>query len=599
MKKALLPFCITVLLSITVNAQNTFPANGAVGIGTTTPNASSLLEIKSTTKGILVPRMTMAQRNAISLPAMGLLIYQTNNTPGFYYYNGTAWTAITTKTGWSLTGNSGTTSANYLGTSDNKNFVLKTNNKARVTIDNLGNVGIGTSAPTSLLEVHNGALTVSNSSSSATLAISANTDVSGNSNQVVYQDKGVSKWALGGSNIGSGGVNDFSLYNYNLGSNVLTVSAGSNNIGIGTTTPTNKLHVSAGSSGAPGYPYAPLVVESSSHSYINLLAPDAYETGILFGKPQGNTSGGIIYNNSGNVNGLQFRTNGNVTQMVLTSEGHLGIGTTDPGAYPLQIRGVRGLNLQASSGAHWELQTNAGNGSLSLYSGGELLGAFDPNSGAYTSISDETLKTNIKPMGKMLEKIKQLKPCTYQFKNAVNKQINNGFIAQDVLKIFPDLVMYTQPNTSGKDGIYSLNYSGFSVIAIKGIQELTPLIQEQAGDIASLENRISKLEASLESLTAGGSTNAAIMVTGGALQQNTPNPFTGYTNIGYNLPDKFNYARVAIKDNNGKVLKTINISGTKKGILKINAANLSAGVYQYSLYIDERLIDTKQMMVTK
>ncbi len=76
---------------------NTFPSTGAAGIGTKTPDASSLLEIKSTTKGLLISRVTLTQRNAIVTPATGLLIYQTNNTPGFYYYSGTAWAAVSPK----------------------------------------------------------------------------------------------------------------------------------------------------------------------------------------------------------------------------------------------------------------------------------------------------------------------------------------------------------------------------------------------------------------------------------------------------------------------------------------------------------------------
>ncbi len=68
-----------------------------VGIGTTTPAATSLLDVTSTTKGFLVPRMTTTQKDAISSPATGLLIYQTDGTAGFYYYTGSAWILITTE----------------------------------------------------------------------------------------------------------------------------------------------------------------------------------------------------------------------------------------------------------------------------------------------------------------------------------------------------------------------------------------------------------------------------------------------------------------------------------------------------------------------
>ena len=65
-----------------------------VGINTNTPDASSALEIESTTAGILIPRMTETQRDAIVSPASGLMIYQTNQEFGFYFYNGTLWTKI-------------------------------------------------------------------------------------------------------------------------------------------------------------------------------------------------------------------------------------------------------------------------------------------------------------------------------------------------------------------------------------------------------------------------------------------------------------------------------------------------------------------------
>jgi len=65
-----------------------------VGINTITPDASSALDIESTTGGILIPRLSEFQRDAIALPAAGLMIYQTDKNPGFYFYNGTSWTKI-------------------------------------------------------------------------------------------------------------------------------------------------------------------------------------------------------------------------------------------------------------------------------------------------------------------------------------------------------------------------------------------------------------------------------------------------------------------------------------------------------------------------
>lgn len=67
-----------------------------VGINTdsSNPDGSAMLDLKSANKGMLVPRVTKTQRNAIGSPATGLVIYQTDNTPGFYYYSGTTWVSL-------------------------------------------------------------------------------------------------------------------------------------------------------------------------------------------------------------------------------------------------------------------------------------------------------------------------------------------------------------------------------------------------------------------------------------------------------------------------------------------------------------------------
>jgi len=150
--------CILVTLLPRVNllAQNTFPATGSVGIGTTSPTASALLEVRSMLKGVLIPRMTMAQRDAIISPVAGLLIYQTNAIPGFYYYSGSAWIAVASTTSWSLTGNSTTNPAtNFVGTADAKPLIFKTNMAEAMRILSTGNIGIGNPAPaaSALLDV--------------------------------------------------------------------------------------------------------------------------------------------------------------------------------------------------------------------------------------------------------------------------------------------------------------------------------------------------------------------------------------------------------------------------------------------------------------
>lgn len=75
-------------LSITVYSQVGINNDGS------SPNSSAILDIKSTQYGLLIPRMAQSERDAISNPATGLMIYQTDQSSGFYYYNGISWTAV-------------------------------------------------------------------------------------------------------------------------------------------------------------------------------------------------------------------------------------------------------------------------------------------------------------------------------------------------------------------------------------------------------------------------------------------------------------------------------------------------------------------------
>ena len=145
MKKFYLLTVISIsLLCVKVNAQ--------VGIGTTTPDASAMLEIKTTNKGLLVPRVALTgiyDNVTISTPAVSLLVYNTATTsgstsvnPGYYYWNGISWVMLSYSSGsssnsWLTTGNAGTVDGtNFIGTTDNVPFNIKVNNQKAGRIDN-------------------------------------------------------------------------------------------------------------------------------------------------------------------------------------------------------------------------------------------------------------------------------------------------------------------------------------------------------------------------------------------------------------------------------------------------------------------------------
>ena len=121
--------------------------NAQLGVGTTTPDASSMLDVTSTTKGVLVPRMTTTQRTAITSPANGLLVFDTD-TNTFWFYASSAWVNLSAaaNTGWSLTGNSGTDpNTQFIGTTDNQPLIFKVNNLQAGKINGF-NTAIGASA---------------------------------------------------------------------------------------------------------------------------------------------------------------------------------------------------------------------------------------------------------------------------------------------------------------------------------------------------------------------------------------------------------------------------------------------------------------------
>lgn len=138
-----------------------------VAINTTgvTPHSSAVLDLQTTDKGLLIPRVSLIQTtnsSPVNNPAVSLLIYNTATvndvTPGFYYWNGNAWVRLndggSTGNAWLLNGNNGTNpGTHFLGTTDNNALVIKTANTERLRINSDGKVGIGLSTPSEQLDV--------------------------------------------------------------------------------------------------------------------------------------------------------------------------------------------------------------------------------------------------------------------------------------------------------------------------------------------------------------------------------------------------------------------------------------------------------------
>ncbi len=284
-----------------------------------------------------------------------------------------------------------------------------------------------------------------------------------------------------------------------------------------------------------------------------------------------------------------------------------------------------------------------GHGAISTASHQVSVGNTATNSiGGYanwTNFSDGRYKKNIKTNVPGLEFINQLKPVTYtldvtgietklhagekqvklpdgtgvanpmdnpvmqQAMEEKSKIVYTGFVAQDVEKAAQSIGYNFSGVDKPKDdnkSFYGLRYGDFVVPLVKAVQELSNMNDSLKKQNENLEQRVAKLEAIMNAQQpSAGYIQQNINLTNALLSQNIPNPFSNTTIINYNLPQQYASAKIVITDKNGNILKEINISGNGKGSIKVDASMLSSGAYQYSLYADDKLIGTKQMILMK
>jgi Chaperone of endosialidase/Secretion system C-terminal sorting domain len=228
--------------------------------------------------------------------------------------------------------------------------------------------------------------------------------------------------------------------------------------------------------------------------------------------------------------------------------------------------------------------------------------------------SDMKLKSNVKPLENSIEKLMKLRPTTYNYKTSENLGMNlptgiqNGLIANEVAEVFPNLVKqvkeYTFKNPiTGTSNVnkefISVNYMGLVPVLISSIQEQQAQLDAKDEVIASLEERLNKIETALSQTNSSFIAAAAVATERAALEQNAPNPFKEKTTINYFIPANTSNAVVKIFSLNGEEVKTIRVNGTGKGMVEVNAGSLSAGTYTYQLILDGKTIDTKLMVLTK
>ena len=264
-------------------------------------------------------------------------------------------------------------------------------------------------------------------------------------------------------------------------------------------------------------------------------------------------------------------------------------------------------------------------------------------------LSDQQFKTQIDSITNATSIIKQLKPRSF-FLDTTNiyginftKKQQMGFIAQDVELILPALVtqqhkpaMVDSLGNIVKPGVTfkALNYEEFIPLLTRGIQEQSKIIDssntasKKAIDSlkatnTSLQNQINTLTNLINSCCNANNNHAPINNNGNgngnnndksntsfidvtlqdgqsivlsSLSQNDPNPYSENTTINFFLTDDVQKAEMLFYNAGGKLIQSVELNQRGNGAVSVYAADLSKGMYSYTLVIDGKIFATKKMV---
>ena len=389
-------------------------------------------------------------------------------------------------------------------------------------IDASGNVGIGTTSPSTKLH----------------LGGTAPLD------SIIRQDSTTSgtNWEIGEREAGKWQIFE------DDGDSIVATFMSSGNVGIGTSSPDTKLHVHKGSAGSvTALSDSSLVIENSTHNYLTFLSPNNVENAIIFGDADSNNQGGLSYHHS--TNHMGFNTAGS-ERMRIDSSGSLGLGTSNPSAkchlytstsnainlgiqnsqrywkienaneklsiadvnagglarmtfdtagrvgigisspnYKLTIQNTTTetcleLINQATSGNHRIVDFVDGAGSLC----GNISIDTSANTVSFNTSSDYRLKENVDYDFTALDRVAQLKPARFNFISDANTTVD-GFLAHEVQDIVPEAI-FGEKDAVDDEG--NPEYQGID--QSKLVPLLTKAIQEQQAIIDDLKSRIETLE---------------------------------------------------------------------------------------------------------
>ena len=444
------------------------PPQGSVGIGTTTPDSSAALHVDGLQKGFLPPRMGTAFRLAITNPAEGLIVYDTDLENLFIHTDG-VWRNLVTGGQWEVSGS----------------------NVFRPS----GNVGIGDNNPATSLSIGTGGkFRVSGTEGNLTFtddlaSIRFPTTTAPNSPMLYMFSSGTQN----ADRMIFGHSPNFPLWGieYRDTADVLslrTASVRSFNFEL------NSGHLGIGIEN-PAFP-----IDLKGRMRLQHQS-SSVRPGIWFQNQAGTFDRALIgMAEPDSILGIYSQHLGKwAIEFEVMREPRIGINIPNgsPPRSELHLYhtnfggsndGVRiqneGPNLE-----YWNLYTSNSTGDFEFYSIGIKRATIDDVSGAYTAVSDARFKKDIAPLEKVLDGVMQLQPKTYRFTDRDSDRQYTGLIAQELEQVFPQFVHY-----GGDDQkTYSVDYGGMSVIALKAIQEQQVRIESLEAEIETLKEMIRSL----------------------------------------------------------------------------------------------------------